>query len=27
MRPAPQRLGGPGFRSKGRAPGTYVLAT
>jgi poly[(R)-3-hydroxyalkanoate] polymerase subunit PhaC len=27
MRPASQRLGGPGFRSKGRAPGTYVLAT
>jgi polyhydroxyalkanoate synthase len=27
MRPAPQRLGGPGFRSNGRAPGTYVLAT
>jgi poly[(R)-3-hydroxyalkanoate] polymerase subunit PhaC len=27
MRPPPQRLGGPGFRSKGRAPGTYVLAT
>jgi polyhydroxyalkanoate synthase len=27
MRPAPEGLGGAGFRPKGRAPGTYVLAT
>ena len=26
MRPAPEGLGGPGFRRKGKAPGTYVLA-
>jgi polyhydroxyalkanoate synthase len=26
MRPAPEGLGGHGFRPKGRAPGTYVLA-
>jgi polyhydroxyalkanoate synthase subunit PhaC len=26
MREAPQGVGGPGFRPKGRAPGTYVLA-
>jgi poly[(R)-3-hydroxyalkanoate] polymerase subunit PhaC len=27
IRPAPEGLGGPGFRPQGRAPGTYVLAT
>jgi polyhydroxyalkanoate synthase subunit PhaC len=27
MRPAPEGLGGAGFTPKGRAPGTYVLAT
>jgi polyhydroxyalkanoate synthase len=27
VRPAPESLGGPGFRPQGRAPGTYVLAT